>query len=240
MLGPQGPQGQAGAPGEKGPAGSMGPPGPKGDPGPQDQAGPPGPAGSAGLRLVTGEKTVACGENQVLRCNPEQISSSEMTAAASSSPMTSTCSSVRTTRDAGCSSAAGTDRSRVTGKRYLCGARTLGVVFHFVAKWRCDNLKPSHAQQGALPISRKSRASLGCAAPSLRVSRLGAEPCNAAICAQNRGKLEFSLALETMLGNVSRRLADPFDELQCGASVNVPSFMQQKSVNLCREIRKDV
>ena len=67
--GPQGPQGQAGAPGERGPAGpagSMGPPGPKGDPGPQGQAGPPGPAGSAGLRLVTGEKTVACGENEVL------------------------------------------------------------------------------------------------------------------------------------------------------------------------------
>lgn len=73
--GPQGPQGQAGAPGEKGPAGSvgsagpagpMGPPGPKGDPGPQGQAGPPGSAGSAGFRIVTGEKTVACGANETL------------------------------------------------------------------------------------------------------------------------------------------------------------------------------
>ena len=238
MLGPQGPQGQAGAPGEKGPAGSMGPPGPKGDPGPQDQAGPPGPAGSAGLRLVTGEKTVACGENQVLRCNRADFVVRDDSC---SIKFTHDVNLLQRPDDArSVLSAAGTDRSRVTGKRYLCGARTLGVVFHFVAKWRCDNLKPNHAQQGALPISRKSRASLGCAAPSLRVSRLGAEPCNAAICAQNRGKLEFSLALETMLGNVSRRLADPFDELQCGASVNVPSFMQQKSVNLCREIRKDV
>ncbi len=70
--GPQGPQGQAGAPGEKGlagpagPAGPMGPLGAKGDPGPQGQAGPPGPAGSAGFRVVTGEKTVACGANEML------------------------------------------------------------------------------------------------------------------------------------------------------------------------------
>jgi collagen triple helix repeat protein len=70
--GPQGPQGQAGAPGEKGPAGPagpagpMGPPGAKGDPGPQGQAGLPGPAGSAGFRIVTGEKTVACGANETL------------------------------------------------------------------------------------------------------------------------------------------------------------------------------
>lgn len=67
--GPQGPQGQAGAPGETGPAGPagpMGPPGPKGDPGPQGQAGPPGPAGGAGFRIVTGEKAVTCGENEVL------------------------------------------------------------------------------------------------------------------------------------------------------------------------------
>jgi hypothetical protein len=70
--GPQGPQGQAGTPGEKGPAGPagpagpMGPPGLKGDPGPQGQAGPPGPAGSVGFRIVTGEKTVACGANETL------------------------------------------------------------------------------------------------------------------------------------------------------------------------------
>lgn len=67
--GPQGPQGQAGAPGERGPAGPagpVGPPGPKGDPGPQGQAGPPGPVGGAGFRIVTGEKTVTCGENEVL------------------------------------------------------------------------------------------------------------------------------------------------------------------------------
>jgi len=69
---PQGPQGQTGASGERGPAGPagppgpMGPPGPKGDPGPQGQAGPPGPAGAPGFRIITGEKTVSCGEGEVL------------------------------------------------------------------------------------------------------------------------------------------------------------------------------
>ena len=61
--GPQGPQGQAGPPGEKGAKGEQGPPGPKGDQGPP---GPAGSAGSAGLRIVTGEGTVSCTEDEVL------------------------------------------------------------------------------------------------------------------------------------------------------------------------------
>ena len=61
--GPQGPQGQAGPPGEKGAKGDQGPPGPKGDQGPP---GPAGSAGSAGLRIVTGEGTVSCTEDEVL------------------------------------------------------------------------------------------------------------------------------------------------------------------------------
>ena len=85
--GPQGPQGQAGAPGEKGEAGPAGPMGPKGDQGPtgptgakgdQGPPGPPGPkgdqgspgpagsAGSAGLRIVSGVKTVNCSDDEVL------------------------------------------------------------------------------------------------------------------------------------------------------------------------------
>jgi hypothetical protein len=76
--GPQGPQGQAGAPGQKGdagPAGPMGPkgdqgtPGPigqKGDQGPSGPVGPPGPPGVTGLRIVSGEKTVSCNEDEVL------------------------------------------------------------------------------------------------------------------------------------------------------------------------------
>ena len=77
----EGPQGQAGPPGEKGtagpagpmgpkgdagPPGPMGPAGPKGDPGPQGEAGPAGAAGTAAFRIVTGDKTVACNENEVL------------------------------------------------------------------------------------------------------------------------------------------------------------------------------
>jgi hypothetical protein len=62
--GPQGPQGQAGAPGEKGDAGPAGPMGPKGDEGPPGPMGPPGPAG--GLRIVSGEKTVRCNDDEVL------------------------------------------------------------------------------------------------------------------------------------------------------------------------------
>jgi len=61
--GPQGPQGHAGAPGEKGEAGPAGPMGPKGDEGPP---GPMGPPGTAGLRIVSGEKTVSCNEDEVL------------------------------------------------------------------------------------------------------------------------------------------------------------------------------
>src|SRR5438477_8831432 len=74
--GPQGPQGQAGPPGEKGAKGDQGPPGPKGDqgpPGPKGDQGPPGPAGSAGsagtagnLRIVSGERTVGCNDDEVL------------------------------------------------------------------------------------------------------------------------------------------------------------------------------
>ena len=70
--GPQGPQGQAGPQGQQGaagppgPTGPPGPAGPKGDPGPE---GPPGPAGasSPAFRVVTGEqKTVTCGDDEVL------------------------------------------------------------------------------------------------------------------------------------------------------------------------------
>src|SRR5437868_2132049 len=64
--GPQGPQGQTGAPGEKGDAGPAGPMGPKGDQGPPGPIGPPGPAGSTGFRIVSGDKTVGCNEDEVL------------------------------------------------------------------------------------------------------------------------------------------------------------------------------
>jgi Collagen triple helix repeat (20 copies) len=49
-----GPQGQQGPKGDQGPPGPMGQ---KGDRGPPE---PTGPAGSAGLRIVSGEKTVSC------------------------------------------------------------------------------------------------------------------------------------------------------------------------------------
>src|SRR6516165_9201971 len=61
--GPQGPQGQAGPPGEKGAKGDQGPPGPKGDQGPPGLA---GSAGSAGLRIVSGEGTVSCNDDEAL------------------------------------------------------------------------------------------------------------------------------------------------------------------------------
>jgi hypothetical protein len=61
--GPQGPQGQAGPAGEKGEKGDQGPPGPKGD---QGLPGPAGFAGSAGLRIVSGEGTVSCNDDEVL------------------------------------------------------------------------------------------------------------------------------------------------------------------------------
>ena len=64
--GPQGSQGPAGPPGESGVAGPAGPMGPKGDQGPPGPMGPPGPAGTAGFRSVSGEKMVACNENEVL------------------------------------------------------------------------------------------------------------------------------------------------------------------------------
>src|SRR6516225_7032558 len=52
--GPQGPQGQAGPPGEKGAKGDQGPPGLAGS------------AGSAGLRIVSGEGTVSCNDDEAL------------------------------------------------------------------------------------------------------------------------------------------------------------------------------
>ena len=59
--GPPGPQGQAGMAGPEGPAG------PKGDPGPQGPAGPPGQGSSANqLRVVVGEKSVACNDDETL------------------------------------------------------------------------------------------------------------------------------------------------------------------------------
>ena len=85
--GPQGEQGQAGpkgqegnagvagpagAKGDTGPQGAMGPAGPqgsKGDSGPQGAIGPAGPAGPAamaGLRVVSGERSVACNQDEVL------------------------------------------------------------------------------------------------------------------------------------------------------------------------------
>jgi len=66
QAGPKGQQGAAGPPGPPGSAGPAGPAGPKGDPGPE---GPPGPAGASGpaFRVVTGEqKTVTCGDDEVL------------------------------------------------------------------------------------------------------------------------------------------------------------------------------
>ena len=67
--GPQGPQGQAGPPGEKGEAGPAGPKGDAGPAGPKGDQGPPGAAGSAGsagLRIVSGERTVSCNDDEVL------------------------------------------------------------------------------------------------------------------------------------------------------------------------------
>src|SRR6516164_9022597 len=49
--------------GSPGPKGDQGPPGAKGD---QGIPGPAGSAGSAGLRIVSGEKTVSCNEDEVL------------------------------------------------------------------------------------------------------------------------------------------------------------------------------
>jgi hypothetical protein len=70
--GPQGPQGQAGPQGQQGASGPPGPTGPAGPAGPKGDAGPAGPPGQAGasgpaFRVVTGEqKTVACGDDEVL------------------------------------------------------------------------------------------------------------------------------------------------------------------------------
>src|SRR6516162_6569110 len=76
--GPQGPQGQAGPPGEKGAKGDQGPTGPTGAKGDQGPPGPTGPkgdqgppglagsAGSAGLRIVSGEGTVSCNDDEAL------------------------------------------------------------------------------------------------------------------------------------------------------------------------------
>jgi hypothetical protein len=43
-----------------------GPQGPQGQKGDQGPPGPPGPGGSAGFRIVSGEKTVSCNEDEVL------------------------------------------------------------------------------------------------------------------------------------------------------------------------------
>src|SRR5437764_12294556 len=64
--GPQGQQGQAGPPGAKGAKGDTGPPGPRGDQGPPGPAGSVGSAGSAGLRIVSGEGTVSCNDDETL------------------------------------------------------------------------------------------------------------------------------------------------------------------------------
>ncbi len=66
--GPQGAMGPAGPKGDQGPQGAVGPAGPKGDQGPQGAMGPAGPAGPAAsaLRVVTGQKSVACNQNEVL------------------------------------------------------------------------------------------------------------------------------------------------------------------------------
>ena len=71
-MGPAGPQGPKGDLGQQGPQGAMGPAGPqgpKGNSGPQGAIGPAGPAGPAamaGLRVVTGAKSVACNQDEVL------------------------------------------------------------------------------------------------------------------------------------------------------------------------------
>ena len=43
-----------------------GPQGPQGQKGDQGPPGPPGPGGSAGFRIVSGEKTVSCNEDEAL------------------------------------------------------------------------------------------------------------------------------------------------------------------------------
>ena len=71
-MGPAGPQGPKGDLGQQGPQGAMGPAGPqgpKGDSGLQGAIGPAGPAGPAamaGLRVVTGAKSVTCNQDEVL------------------------------------------------------------------------------------------------------------------------------------------------------------------------------
>ena len=68
-AGPQGPKGNLGQQGPQGATGPAGPQGPKGDSGPQGAIGPAGPAGPAamaGLRVVTGERSVTCNQDEVL------------------------------------------------------------------------------------------------------------------------------------------------------------------------------
>ena len=62
--GPAGPQGQAGAPGPQGVAGPSGPQGVAGPAGPRGDQGARGPGGE--LRVVIGEKKVACEEGEAL------------------------------------------------------------------------------------------------------------------------------------------------------------------------------
>jgi hypothetical protein len=70
--GPQGPEGGQGPKGEKGdpgPPGIAGPKGEKGDPGPpgpKGEKGDPGPTASATFRVVTGNPSVSCADNEIL------------------------------------------------------------------------------------------------------------------------------------------------------------------------------
>jgi hypothetical protein len=98
--GPQGPQGQAGPPGEKGakgdqgspgPKGDQGPPGPKGDQGPPGPAGPAGSAGSASLRIVSGEGTVSCNDDEVLVSVVCTAGAPDGTKCSAGSPATGLC-----------------------------------------------------------------------------------------------------------------------------------------------------
>ena len=58
--GPQGPEGGQGPKGEKGD------PGPPGMPGPKGEKGDPGPTASATFRVVTGNPSVSCADNEIL------------------------------------------------------------------------------------------------------------------------------------------------------------------------------
>ncbi len=96
-MGPAGPQGSKGDLGQQGPQGAMdaaGPQGPKGDSGPQGATGPAGPAGPAamaGLRVVTGAKSVACNQDEVLVSIVCSAGTADGTSCPSSSTATGLC-----------------------------------------------------------------------------------------------------------------------------------------------------